>query len=99
MTFAHAGEAHDTNGMQDMMRNMMGGDGSMSGGMLFMGLFWLIIGLLLFTVLTLAIVALVRYLRKGTEDAAFDTLRKRYAKGKISREEFNAIKKDIEGKE
>ena len=96
MKFAHAGESHDTNGMQDMMRNMMGGDGGMSGGMLFMGLFWLILGLLLFTVLALAIVALLRYLKNGTEKAALEAVKKQYAEGRINSEEFKQIRKDLE---
>lgn len=53
---------------------MMNGDYGMSGGMLFFGLLWLIIGLLVITVLILMILALLQYLKKGSEVADRKTL-------------------------
>lgn len=88
MMLAHMGDMTDS----------VNGDGHMQGGMLLMGLLWLVIGLLLLTALVLGIVALLRYLSKSTNKAALDTLKERYAKGEISREDFNQIKKDLEGK-
>lgn len=90
MRFAHSGESHDTNGMQEMMRNMMG-----DGTMMFMGIVWLVIGLLLFGLAALGIIALLRYLSKSTGNAAKATLKDRYAKGEINREEYMQIKKDL----
>lgn len=78
--------------------NMMdpkNGDGHMQWGMMLMGLLWLVIGLLLLTTLVLGIVALLRYISKSTNKAALDTLKARYSKGEISREDFNQIKKDL----
>ena len=98
MIFAHVGDPHDTDGMQEMMRNMMGESSPMSGGMMVMGLLWLVIGLLLLAVFTLALIALLKYLRRGTEDAVLEALKRRYAEGKISREEFSKIKKELKDK-
>lgn len=90
MRFAHTGESHDTNGMQEMMRNMTG-----EGPMQVMGPAMLIVGLLLFTLVALGLIALLRYLSKGTSGAAKDSIENRYAKGDIKREEYLQIKKDL----
>ncbi len=64
----------------------------MSLGWLFMVLFWgLVIG---------GVVAMVLSLTKresgGSSDAALDILRARYAKGEISKEEFEARQHDLQ---
>ena len=62
-------------------------------GWLFMILFWALI--------ILGIVYLVKLIARGekrsTGEAAIDILKKRYAKGEISREEFEEKKKDLKG--
>ncbi len=82
----------------DYARSMMGyGYGSMMGygglGFLFDILWWVLV--------VVAVVALVRWLsgRPGVwgSTGALDTLKERYAKGEIDREEFESKKKDIMG--
>jgi len=76
----------------------MMGWGSMGGfGMFFMALFWIAV--------VVAIVLLVLWIvRSGIgpkgrgEDSAMDILRKRYARGEISKKEFEERKKDIREK-
>lgn len=69
----------------------MDGMWGMPGTMVFMTLFWV-----------LAVVAigagiwwLVRSPRRVRHDAALDVLRERYARGEITREEFEARKRDL----
>ncbi|MFP4679999.1 MAG: SHOCT domain-containing protein [Chitinispirillaceae bacterium] len=58
----------------------------------FMILLWIVI-------IALVIFLLVRYLRGyapgGGQESALDVLRKRYARGEISKEEFEEKKKDL----
>ena len=80
-----------------MGRWMMGGWGMGWFGMIFMIIFWglIIVGLVL----------LIRWLIQNTSGKgqtgvrtgsnAIDILRERYAKGEISRDEFESMKKDI----
>lgn len=64
MIFAHGEAPHEeTNQMQEMMRNMMG-----EGPMQFMGPAMVVFGLLLFALVALGIVALLRYLSRGTKE-------------------------------
>lgn len=59
-------------------------------GMVHMLLFWIIV--------ILGIVALVRWLAAGSSDdppRAMDILKARYAKGEITREQFEQMKRDI----
>ena len=80
-----------------MGQSMMGGWGMGWFGMIFMLLFWVLI--------VAGIVFLIRWLvqsmdsRKqsnvGTGSQAMDILKERYAKGEISRDEFESIKKEI----
>ncbi|MEN8142628.1 MAG: SHOCT domain-containing protein [Thermodesulfobacteriota bacterium] len=69
------------------------GMGMGGGGMIFMALFWVVI--------IVGIIYLIKLLTdKGRSSAQMETaeeiLKKRYAKGEISREEFEKIKKDLQ---
>jgi putative membrane protein len=62
------------------------------GGGLFMILFWIVV--------IIGVVFLVRLVMRGTkeegrQETALDILKKRYAKGEISKEKFEEKKKDI----
>ena len=64
----------------------------MGFGWIFMILFWALV--------ILGVIYLVRLLAGGSkssksDESAIDILKKRYAKGEISKEEFEARKKDI----
>jgi putative membrane protein len=74
-------------------RNYMWGTGL---GWLVMFVFWVLVILLV----TMGIVYLVRQLTEGKrkqrkEESALDILKKRYAKGEITKEEFEKIRDDI----
>ncbi len=61
-------------------------------GWLIMAIFWILV--------ILGIMYIVRLIagsskREAKEETAFDILKKRYAKGEISKEEFDRIKDDI----
>ena len=78
---------------------MMMDGGSMMGMMIFMFLF----GLLLIVLFVLIVVAVVKWLwgskmpfLLNDRENALDVLKKRYAKGEIGRDEFEAIRRDIE---
>lgn len=67
------------------------GYGFMGGGWLFMGLFWLVV--------IVGIVALVRAVggsRREPRKTALDILQERYARGEISREEYQQKRADLE---
>lgn len=59
------------------------------------------IGMLVFwAVVIIAIVALIRYLGRGPgsaprEDTPLDILKKRYARGEITREQYEQMKEDL----
>ncbi len=77
--------------MQGMMDGY--GYGMMGGG-------WWILGLIFWILIIIGIVLLIKYLWEhggaGTEhESALEILKKRYAKGEISKEEFEEKKKDI----
>ncbi len=78
----------------------------MWGGMDGWGWGWgvgIIHGLLWWAILALAIIALVRLLRRDSNravaappaDTALDILKKRYARGEIGKEEFEEKKRDL----
>ena len=81
-----------------------GGYGLMGSGM--MGYGWPILGwvflILFWAALILLVIWLYKQVRgpdaetKGAQETPLDVLKKRYAKGEISREEFTEMKKDIE---
>jgi len=67
------------------------GYGPTGVGMLFVLLFWVLV--------VLAIVALVKWLagaRRETGERPLDIVRARYAKGEITREQYEQMKKDLE---
>ncbi len=64
----------------------------MGFGWLFMTIFWILV--------ILGIIYLVRKItastkNEGREETALDILKKRYAKGEITKEEFDRMKEDI----
>ncbi len=65
--------------------------GVMGYGMLIFGfIFWLLV--------LIGLVLLIKYLWEGgakKEESALDILKKRYARGEISKEEFDEKKKDL----
>ena len=70
------------------------GYGMMSGGMWILGfIFWILI--------LVGLILLIKYLwegsgiRGGGQESALEVLKKRYAKGEISKEEFEEKKKDL----
>ncbi len=70
-------------------------DGFMNGSMWFSRIFWLVI-------VAFIVWLLVTQLNKGRQDSqsvshdsTMDILKKRYAKGEISKEEFERMKKDL----
>lgn len=87
------------NGTMGMMGGGMGGFSSMMGGLnpfvgSWMGLGW-IISLVWWALIIIAIVFFVRWLMNRGSGNALDELKKRYAKGSITRDEYEKIKKDI----
>ncbi len=76
-----------------MQLNMMDGYGS---GMMGYGILWLLFWILVIIGLAL----LIRYLWQGggarrEEESALEILKKKYARGEISKEEFEEKKKDL----
>ena len=66
------------------------GWGMMGMGLLFMVLFWALV--------ILGIVALLKWLRgssSGVTNKSLDILKERYARGDITREQFEQMKRDI----
>ena len=69
------------------------GMGMGGGGMIFMGLFWIVI--------IVGVIYLIKSLTDkrssgATSESPEEILKKRYAKGEISTEEFEKVKKDIQ---
>lgn len=68
------------------------------GGMWFGWIFWVaIIGLIIWLVLNQSNRHREEYFPPKTTESPMDILKKRYAKGEISHEEFERMKKNIEG--
>lgn len=81
--------------------SMMDGFGGSSGGLGFIGMF---IGLIFWILIIVGVVLLIKWLidqgKLGgqlsmTEESAMEILKKRYAKGEISKEEFEQMKRDL----
>ncbi len=69
------------------------GYGMMGGG------FW-ILGLIFWILVIIGLILLIKYLWEGRgakriEESALEVLKKRYARGEISKEEFEEKKKDL----
>lgn len=77
-------------------------DGMGMGTMMFWGLLTLLLTLIVLFLFILAATYTVKRVwgdpgnKMGIEESALDILKKRYARGEISREEFERIKKEIE---
>lgn len=64
----------------------------MGFGWLFMVIFW---GLVVFGVIYLITLIVKGGEKKSQADSALDILKKRYARGELSREEFEKMKEDL----
>lgn len=76
-----------------MQFGMMDGNGMMGGG------YW-ILGLIFWILVIIGLVLLIKYLWEGSgakrgEESALEILKKKYARGEISKEEFEEKKKDV----
>ncbi len=76
-----------------MQFGMMDGNGIMGGG------YW-ILGLIFWILVIIGLVLLIKYLWEGSgakrgEESALEILKKKYAMGEISKEEFEEKKKDL----
>lgn len=70
-------------------------DGFMDGGMWFTWIFWLaVVGLIVYLILRYTDQR--RTFTGYSSETALDILKKRYAKGEISKEEYENMKKDIQ---
>ena len=70
-------------------------DGFMGGGMWFTWIFWLaVVGLIVYLILKYA--NQNRTITGNNAETAHDILKKRYARGEISKEEYENMKKDIQ---
>jgi putative membrane protein len=72
-------------------------------GMMVWGVFSFLLGLLLIFLFVVIVVAVVKWLwgqnlpfLKQNRETGLDILKKRYARGEISKDEFETIRKDIE---
>lgn len=83
---------------------MMDASMMMNGmGMMVWGILSFLLGLILIFLFILAVIAGVKWIWgqkvpfiQGDGESALDILKKRYARGEISKEEFERIRKDIE---
>ena len=74
-----------------MQFGMMDGSGMMGGG------YW-ILWLIFWILIIIGLVLLIKYLWEGAkrgEESALEILKKKYARGEISKEEFEEKKKDL----
>ncbi len=91
----------DVGGMMGLggMMNMMGSN--MMGGLIWGGSWglWSIIGILFWIALFAALILLIIWLYKGitgkTTDSALDILKKRYAKGEITKKQYGSMKGEL----
>ena len=72
-------------------------------GMTLWGVFTFLLGLLLIFLVIVGVMAALKWLwgekptfTAGSNESALDILKKRYARGEISKEEYERIKKEIE---
>lgn len=72
-------------------------------GMMFGGIFSFLLALLLIFLLIVAVAAALKWMwgetrlfSGGNRETALEVLKKRYARGQISKEEYERIKKEIE---
>ena len=88
------------NNTYGMMGKVYGPSHWMGNG-LGLGIFGAIISLIFWILVIIAIVYLVKYLLYGgnrgvREDEALEMLKKRYAKGEVSKEEYDRMKKELD---
>lgn len=74
-----------------MGMEMMCGMWGIGGMMLAMTVFWLVV----LAAIGVGVWWVVRQVRPASRDSALDILRERYARGEISREEFEARRRDL----
>jgi putative membrane protein len=67
----------------------------MFGGMWFGWIFWILIIVLVVWLVVNQNNKNKQYFNNNQSDSALDILKKRYAKGEISKEEFERVKKDL----
>ena len=82
-----------------MMDGMNGMTNGMMGGMMWMGVLWLVFGVLLLVLLVVGIVWLVRHLSNGGsawEDRGVEVLRERFARGEIDEQEYRSRKQELQ---
>ena len=65
--------------------------------MMFGGLFMVIVWAGFIALVTWIVLKLVRSSRQGSQTSPLDIARQRYARGEITREQFEQIKKDLGG--
>lgn len=68
--------------------------GHMPGG--YGGVFMLLLLLVLVGVVIYFVVRGDKWMKKGSEESPLEILKKRYARGEITREEYNKIRKELE---
>jgi putative membrane protein len=85
---------------------MQGDDEMMMGGSILVGFILLIIFVLVVIGIVFAVIWIIRqntgsfmnrttYMAKHSQDEALDILKRRYASGEITKEQFNDMRKDI----
>lgn len=93
-------DGHCPNGSYGMMGRVYGSSHWM-GNWFGFGILGAVISLIFWILVIIAIVFLIKYLlyrghREESEEDALEVLKKRYAKGEISNEEYDKMKKELD---